>query len=422
MQRTGFLPYVCGAAITVMLSSRIAHSGETIAYFHYLAPPNSYTQAWALTGDGCSAVGKFEAAAILWRDGEIVSLGDLPGDPVESAAYGISFDGTVIVGRGRSSPSYSQRAAVWLAPLEPAPLSPEQGEALGVSADGSTIVGWIPGGSNIIPVRWHRVGTTYPPSTLTFLPDLPGGAIGGTANAVSEDGSVIVGWSVSASGTEAVRWTDADGPVGLGDLPGGDFFSAASDVSSDGRVVVGRSVSSGTQAFRWTAESGMIPLHSNVAISASWANATSADGSVTVGGYRLQSDPGTDRAFVWDTTNGLRDLTSLLQSLGVDLGGLVLREATDVATDGTAIAVVGWSFPSEPRAWRARIGNRITGDTDRDGDVDLADLSRLLASFGLQGVASGDHGDTDQDGDVDLNDLAALLSSFGSRCMVEPSF
>jgi hypothetical protein len=50
-------------------------------------------------------------------------------------------------------------------------------------------------------------------------------------------------------------------------------------------------------------------------------------------------------------------------------------------------------------------------DLDRDGDVDLADLGGLLASFGIDAA-----GDTDGDGDTDLADLGAVLSAFGEQC------
>ena len=49
--------------------------------------------------------------------------------------------------------------------------------------------------------------------------------------------------------------------VSLGDLPGGRFQSAAIGVSGDGHVVVGEGSSpQGREAFRWTAETGMIGL------------------------------------------------------------------------------------------------------------------------------------------------------------------
>lgn len=51
---------------------------------------------------------------------------------------------------------------------------------------------------------------------------LPGSDLWGAAVGASADGSVIVGNSNSAFGsnTEAFRWTSGGGMVGLGDLPG----------------------------------------------------------------------------------------------------------------------------------------------------------------------------------------------------------
>jgi hypothetical protein len=57
----------------------------------------------------------------------------------------------------------------------------------------------------------------------------------------------------------------------------------------------------------------------------------------------------------------------------------------------------------------------IPGDLDGDGDVDLADLAALLASYG---ECEGDPGfnpaaDLDGSGCVDLADLAMLLAHYG---------
>lgn len=62
--------------------------------------------------------------------------------------------------------------------------------------------------------------------------------------------------------------------------------------------------------------------------------------------------------------------------------------------------------------------NPCCPDIDGGGNVDLADLAGLLASFGS---VAGDAGyfskaDLDQDGDVDLSDLAGLLARFGLSC------
>jgi probable HAF family extracellular repeat protein len=84
------------------------------------------------------------------------------------------------------------------------------------------------------------------------LGDLAGGSFSSNAFAVSADGSVVVGGSQSASGSEAFRWTSGGGMVGLGDLAEGSFFSSANGVSADGSVVVGGgSSAAGGEAFRW---------------------------------------------------------------------------------------------------------------------------------------------------------------------------
>jgi probable HAF family extracellular repeat protein len=67
-------------------------------------------------------------------------------------------------------------------------------------------------------------------ASLVALGDLPGGSFGSGATAVSSDGSVVVGTSSSASGTEAFRWTASSGMVGLGDLPVGSLQSFATGV------------------------------------------------------------------------------------------------------------------------------------------------------------------------------------------------
>ena len=65
---------------------------------------------------------------------------------------------------------------------------------------------------------------------------------------------------------------------------------------------------------------------------------------------------------------------------------------------------------------QATVGQSVPGDVDCDGDVDLSDLSALLAQFGQ---CSGDDGfdpaaDFDHNGCIDLADLSVLLAYFGS--------
>jgi hypothetical protein len=55
------------------------------------------------------------------------------------------------------------------------------------------------------------------------------------------------------------------------------------------------------------------------------------------------------------------------------------------------------------------------GDFNGDRNVDLADLSILIAHFGSS-VDRCSNGDLDGDGDVDLADLSVLIARFGTNC------
>ena len=116
--------------------------------------------------------------------------------------------------------------------------------------------------------------------------------------------------------------------VGLGDLPGGSYFSRATDVSADGLTVVGFSeTADGSQAFRWTAGEGLVGLGNPGDLSYAWA--ISGDGSVAVG----SRDNGVNaeiriQPYRWDTTSGVGTPVDAWVSGGV---------AYDVSADGSVI-------------------------------------------------------------------------------------
>jgi probable HAF family extracellular repeat protein len=168
-------------------------------------------------------------------------------------------------------------------------------------------------------------------ATFTPLGDLPGGEFISDALGVSADGSVVVGVSSSKNGFEAFRWTAEVGMVGLGDLPGGAFESGAVAVSADGSVVVGHGsgLESGVagftyEPFRWTASGGMVGLGKlpDADQHLSFALDISADGSVIVG-YDSPNVP-EDKAFLWTASGGLVRMPSARIAVGVSADGSVV--------------------------------------------------------------------------------------------------
>ena len=95
------------------------------------------------------------------------------------------------------------------------------------------------------------------------LGDLPGGIVLSQALEVSNDGSVVVGISNSANGSEAFRWKDGT-LMGLGSLAGGgSFYSSATATNADGSIIVGFSKEApnfSIAGFRWTEPTGMVGI------------------------------------------------------------------------------------------------------------------------------------------------------------------
>ena len=130
-----------------------------------LAPlPGEHSDAWGVSGDGSVVVGlvgdlAIRREAFRWTEETgMVGLGDLPGGEFYSVARGVSYDGSIVVGRGRIDPQDGQtrRAFIWDADhgmrdfqqllIDEHGLADELDgwslrEALGISNDGTVIWG-----------------------------------------------------------------------------------------------------------------------------------------------------------------------------------------------------------------------------------------------------------------------------------------
>ena len=261
-------------------------------------------------------------------------LGYLPDLDDRSFAFGVSGDGSTIVGSSRSFSGLGEEAYRWtsgtgMVGLGSLPGGSTASRANAISADGSTIVGWSSSASGFQAFRWTS-GTS-----MVGLGSLPGGSTASRANAISADGSIIVGNAdISSSQSEAYRWTSGTGMVGLGSLPGVNSRSGdgASDISADGSTIVGFTSS---QAYRWTSDTGLVNI-SEVSGDFSFhsALAVSADGSIIVGKGefgRATGNPITE-AIMWTSDIG----PVFLGGLGFQSSDFI-SSALDISGDGSTI-------------------------------------------------------------------------------------
>ena len=154
----------------------------------------------------------------------MVGVGDLDGGMFHSEAYGVSADGSVVVGRGNSAQGF---------------------EAF----------------------RWQN-------DVMIGLGDLDGGSFYSWAQGVSADGSVVVGHSFSTSHLEAFIWEETSGMRSLQDVLTGDYgvdltgwwLRTAQAISDDGRTIVGYGDNPDGNIEAWMVKLDIIPEPSTLII------------------------------------------------------------------------------------------------------------------------------------------------------------
>lgn len=311
----------------------------------------SIEQASGLSSDGSTVVGTAIAddrtrRAFLWNAGDGFRLIEgLPLGTTSSRALDVSADGTRVLG-GTNEGIFLWDESTGARIVEPLPSAPAAILLSGLSDDGSTFVG-TRGEDQSFSEREALIWNER--DGLRGLSQLPGGPAMATATGVSADGSrVLIIADDGLGGAEAAIWDDVNGVRGLGDLDGGSFASSPLAISNDGSTVVGfgsiepsaSGVDTGRRAMIWNEADGMRALGSLFGgLYDSVALGVSGDGSVVVGTDNDNARFGlpSSKAFIWDEANGMRALDVLLTSLGIDLTGWELLEATAVSADGLTV-------------------------------------------------------------------------------------
>ncbi|MCE1244985.1 MAG: autotransporter domain-containing protein [Oryzomicrobium sp.] len=308
-----------------------------------LLGPNGgfYSSAYGVSADGSVVVGENLDRAFRWTEATgMVSLGTL-NNGSSSYANGVSADGSVVVGYDVEAASSQQRAFRWTEANGMVSLgmlnNGSNSYATAVSADGKVVVGTANDGAASNQQRAFRWTEATGMVSLGVLNN----GLYSYANAVSADGSVVVGSDYDRSGcTRAFRWTEATGMVSLGMLNNG-VESYANGVSADGQVVVGKANdgAAGNQyrAFRWTEATGMVSLGALNNGRYSYANAVSADGKVVVGEADDGAAGNQNRAFRWTQATGMQSVENWLRAAGVKVAKDITTKATAVNQDGSVV-------------------------------------------------------------------------------------
>jgi len=223
-----------------------------------------------------------------------------------------------------------------------------------ISGDGSAIVGQVVVNQSPSPAYWTQG---------LLAQRIPSG---GEALGVSHDGSVVVGETRYAG---SFRWTASGGTQNLGSMPTG-WQSAARGVSGDGLIVVGGGnivdeYNQGwNRAYRWSASTGMQSIGTLTQGSNSNALGVNFDGSVIVGESYNQ-------AFRWTSGSGMVGLgflagqsSSLASAINGDGSTIIGHSGQSgfqwTSTGGMQSLTGAWSGSYRPRALTAD-GSIIVG-------------------------------------------------------------
>lgn len=372
---SGFgLALIAGAACLAGIAPAVAQSEASGAVRDLGTLPGfDGSHAFAISGDASTVVGaafgEDSTHAVRWTAAGAIT--DLAPDGRESTAFGVNFNGSVIVGsalvQACDCGAFFTHAFVWTngTGRDIGTLEGAQGysQAFGVSGDGKVVVGEssteYSGGdvTYIHAFKWTKTGG------LVDLGTLSGDSGFSSAAGTNSDGSLIVGTSSRRSGTSsdrhaasgtsgyrAVYWT-GPGPIALPSLASGTGDSFGKAVNADGTVrdavIVGSSDAGGAQhatAWRLTESSARVRdlgVLNDVEGGFSVAQAVNANGAVIVGTSEFQHADGPTHAFRWTEATGLRDLNTLLANAGVNMNGVDLKDARGVSANGQFIVGSG---------------------------------------------------------------------------------
>jgi probable HAF family extracellular repeat protein len=287
----------------------------------------------ALTPDGRVAVGTTRSTSqingFVWSKATGTVAIPNPAGAVSGSAFGVSTDGTVVVGTSEMGDG-STVAWKWtsggLPEVLPTPAGFVRAGAKAVSGDGRIAVGYVETSDGDQSSVYWRDGE----APVVFFD--------GTANAITRDGAQIVGNFMMDDGrTVAYKWSGPGYFTNYTTVNPDVYLSLGLAVSADGRVIVGAMPWDGEDTpMMFSPETGVVQINGSIGTD---AYSVSADGKFIGGGA-----PEGGICFYWTPTLGLQNFGRLLGEKGLidDFNGLGPGTINGVSDDKSVLAVTGY--------------------------------------------------------------------------------
>lgn len=306
----------------------------------------SYVQVSDISNTGVAVGNVYGSAFFMWSE---ATSGTIIGEGGETGVSGnanISADGSVI-SMSVPNPSNADQEEAVLYNVATQELS-FLGH-LGASSSGGTSSAWgmSSNGKNIVGLAW----TTSARAEGVYWKDgEPIVGLGTTvptrssrADAVSADGSVIVGWQDAINGVrQGAIWRN--GVQELLKDNDGNILGAAAAVSADGKTVVGIKNTTG-EGYIWNETDGTVFVSSNNPDYITSMSVLSDDGKTALG---LSFDPTQSillaEGFIWTKEGGKVNLNDYVAGLGFDDLGIVFAVPTGISPDGKYLGGIGANF------------------------------------------------------------------------------